>query len=189
MLKCLTYEESARWLSSSCVKLSSDVPEAFPGVNKVEMRNVMVFLPQNANQLGYFSVRIVEWLPTESARFLWIWKWHHYPLVREILFETVRRGYGADKDLALCPGHMFEPNRDADFEVEYSSSEHAILSGLILLMMMFDWQGFVLAEGCDDQLIVGDESIFFCSNSLDKIAAAVDLASTYKLKYLLDRAV
>lgn len=187
MLESLTLEETSAWLRSSGTALSSDIPEDFPGVRKAEMRNLMVGLPSNPRQIAYFSMRIVEWLHTESVRLLWVWKWHQYPLVQKTLFETVRRGRGVEAALSLSPGHLFQPNRDADFEIEYSSEEHAILSGLLLLMMLFDWQGFVAAEGRQDQIIIGDESILFCSTDPTKLAEAVDLAKEYNAPYLFDR--
>jgi hypothetical protein len=62
-----------------------------------------------------------------------------------------------------------------------------VLAGLILLMMSFDWQGFLAAEGCSDQIIIGDESIFFCSNDRDRISAAVELTKKYELSPFFDR--
>jgi hypothetical protein len=186
--KCLTHEDTSAWLRSSNIVLSYDITEEFQGVVKTDTRNVLVSLPSNPRQIAYFAMRIIEWLPTERTRLLWVSKWHIYPLLQKIFFETARRGCGCNDSLSLSPGHLFQPNKDADFDIEYSSGEHAALSGLLLLMMSFDWQGFVAADRCADQIVVGDESVFFCSNDPDRISSAVGLADQYKLNYLFDRA-
>jgi hypothetical protein len=56
-------------------------------------------------------------------------------------------------------------------------------------MMSFDWQGFVAAEGCSDQIVVGDERIFFFSPDRGRISAVAELAEKYSLAVLFDRCV
>ncbi len=183
----MTYDEAEIWLRASNVQLSLDLGREFPQLAKTDLHNVMVPLPSTPTKVAYFALRVIEWLPVERTRLLWLTKWHQYPLLQRLFFETVRRSCGIADSISLSPGLLVGPNQDQTFEVEYSSPQHSILGGLLLLMLSYDWQGFIVAQDCSDQIIIGDENIYFCSNDRDRISAAVELAKQYQLLPLLDR--
>jgi hypothetical protein len=119
MLKPMTHDDAETWLRASSVQLSLDVAHEFPRVAKADTRNVMVRVPSSSTKAAYFAMRIVEWLPTERTRLLWLTKWHQYPLIQKTFFETARRGCGIVDSVSLAPGSLLGPNEDRRFEIEY----------------------------------------------------------------------
>ena len=172
-MKCLTYDESQKWLASMGVRIDENRNLWF----SKEQEKIMSTMPKRALTLNFFSARLTDWLPVDFSRMLWLSSWETYPPDQFILFGKTRLGCGESRTPIEAPGHLFESSTE---------EEKAIMTGLIFLIMAFNWEGYIVAKNHNDYIYLGDEHIVFSSADGNKMAEASKLITDHKLEIIKD---
>jgi hypothetical protein len=170
-MKCLTFEESQNWFSSSGVRIDENRNLRF----RREHERIMTTMPKGASALSHLSTRLADWIAGDAGRILWLSNWETYPAERLIQFETMRLGCGEPRHIIDSPGHLFEQSTE---------QENAVLAGLIFLIMTFNWEGYIVPQNQDEFVYLGDEYIVFSSGTTAKFKEVTDIVSTFHLKLI-----
>ena len=186
-MKCLTYAESDAWFASFGVKIVENRSLSFPVRARKERRMFITDFQINATRLIYFSDQLVDWLPNGRERMLWLRSWETYPVNQTIFFERVRRGSNENRHIIEAPGHLFESSthdrEDYDNRTAYEHEENAIIAGLLILVVCFNWDAYLVAQGREDYVRIQDNGIMLCSPNDSKIEEASAIARKFNQKF------
>jgi hypothetical protein len=169
-MRCITDSEFTEWLSGFGVKLVAHDNLEFSYMSRKE-HVLLAYLPKNAAALNFFAGWLGRWLPNGRDRVLWLKHWMTYPPDREVLFEKFRLGCGDGRPIGKAPGHLFRsiPSSQFDQRTPSEIEEDAALLGTVLLVMLFDWKAFIVAEGHDEYIYLADECVAFSSPDRAKL--------------------
>jgi hypothetical protein len=184
-MRFLTPKESNDWLERSGFVVDRDHGDAV--VEPAQVQRLMVDLPNGSVQLSSFAERLIQWLPAEADRMLWLSYWNTYPAWPLAVFERVRRGCGESRHVIEAPGHVvdaFPGGNAASNESDESneSDDNAMLSGLVFLTLCFDWRGYLVAQMPAEYIVLGDAFVGFCAASDERLKEAESIAHTFELK-------
>jgi hypothetical protein len=186
-MKCLTYDESEAWFASFGVRITEHRSLSFPPQSARERRILISDIKCDAPRLIFFSDQLVEWLPIGRDRMLWLNNWETYPPSQTIFFEKVRRGCNENRHIIEAPGHLFEQSTHgkADYErrTVHEHEETATMAGLLLLLVCFNWDGYLLGERGEHYIMIRDNGIVICSSRDSKIKEACTLAKKFNQQY------
>ena len=137
----------------------------------------------------WFFSSIVDWLPNGCSRMLWLYKWLTYPPDQIVVFENLRRGCGESRHIIDAPGHLFESSKYRNYEskTDCDIQEDSVLAAMALLMVSFDWEGYIITDRSDAHILIGDEYLEFFSLDHDKIQQIEKIANSYDLKMQVAR--
>lgn len=138
-------------------------------------------LPKDSIRLSRLAERLIEWLPAEVDRMLWLSYWNTYPLWPLALFERVRRGGGEFRHVIETPGHLFEASQGRNAATD-ESDDNAMLSGLVFLTLCFDWRGYFVAQMAEQYIVLGDAFACFCAANDERLEEAESIAHSFELK-------
>jgi hypothetical protein len=172
-MKCFTYDESQKWLASMHVRIDENRNLWFSS----EQEKIMTTMPRGAAALNRLSAELAQWLSCHSSRMLWLSNWQTDPAHPLILFEKIRIGCGELRHIIEAPGHLFE---------ESNENESAILTGLMFLIMAFDWEAYVVTQNHGEFVYLGDEHIVYSSADGEKMKEVSSLNATFGLKKIED---
>ena len=138
----------------------------------------------HVERLPYFSEALNRWHKTRKHRLLWV---NHFsdsfPSVID-LFIASRVGLGETRSLSEAPGHYFEPfdygERDQTKIEPIQAREIGILIGLMSLLMVGGWDGWLVAEGCHDRIEFWEGNIFFHSSEASRLREAEALLDQFE---------
>jgi hypothetical protein len=124
-----------------------------------------------------------RWHPPNLARVLWVDGWDcDFPSTYE-LFMAARAGLGDTRSLLEAPGHYFDPHpydeRDQTEIPPAQARETGILIGLMLLIMINAWDGWLIAAGGVDRIEFWEGNIFFYSSQRSRLADAETLMNEF----------
>jgi hypothetical protein len=126
----------------------------------------------SVSRLAYFAEALNRWLPTSRARLLWV---DHWDSLYEF-FVAARRGLGEIRSLSEAPGHYFDPfpyhERDQLKIPPEQARQIGILIGLMSIVMVGGWDGWLVAEGSSDRIEFWEGNFFFHSNDSSRLADA-----------------
>jgi len=184
-MKCLTLVECQQRLAPSGVSISEHGYFIFPKRQGSAPYVIKTDLPIGASKLMWFFSALVDWLPNGCNRMLWLSKWLTYPPDQVVVFEKLRRGCGELRHIVEAPGHLFVSSTYENYEgkSDCDVEEDGILAAMLLLMVSFDWEGYLVADNSDDRILIGDEYLEFCSVDILRIQRIIKIAKSYKLKY------
>lgn len=136
-----------------------------------------------ANRLAHFAEAVNRWHSTNTHRLLWVDHWNSdFPSTYE-LFMAARAGLGETRSLADAPGHYFVPlpydERDQIKIPPEQAKQTGILIGLMSLMMINGWDGWLIANGNSDRIEFWEGNIFFYSNEKSRLADANSLMDQF----------
>ena len=184
-MQCLTATESREWLALSGAKLDENRNIVFSYSKGDREHRLAVDLPKTPVALSYFAARLADWLPDAEQRMLWLSNWDTYPPDHITFFDKLRRGYGEERPLIEAPGHLFSWDAatvyEPSSEMPPATRDHAAISGLVLLVMCYGWEGYLVARGHNDHIFLGDARIVFASARRQRIEDTANLANTFKL--------
>jgi hypothetical protein len=173
-------------------------PAGFSIMSNVDMRRIqLVLAPQIASRqdrvggrpgpdvdrLRYFAEALIRWHPPATPRLLFVsaWNWD-FPSVCD-LFVAARNGLGETRPLLEAPAHYFDPyaydERDQTEISREQARETGILAGLIALIMIDGWDGWLIA-GNADRIEFWEGNIFFYSHEAARLAAAEALMTEFE---------
>jgi len=115
---------------------------------------------------------------------LWLSNWENHRSI--IFFETVRHAYKEYRHIIEAPGHLFESSAwdrmDYESRTPDDEREDAILSGLFLLAICFNWNADLITPN-RDYITLYDNSIMFGSLDDSRIEEAYTLTRKWDLKF------
>jgi hypothetical protein len=137
----------------------------------------------DVGRLAQFAEALNRWLPPNVHRLLWVDHWANYFPSTYDLFIAARIGLGEKRSLSETPGHYFGPYPYEERDQTNISSEHAqqtgILVGLMSLIMIDGWDGWLVAHGSADRIEFWEGNIFFYSSEKSRLADAKSLMDEF----------
>ena len=187
-MRCLTAQDALDLLGR----------EAFSVVSNIQLaRNALVLAPaiagnqrrigrrppQNVRRLPYFAEAMNRWHLSDTARVLWVDHWSNdFPSIHEA-FCLIRAGLGESRSLSAVPGHYFGPHPYHERDQTVISAEQAratgVLIGLMSMIMMEGWDGWLLAQGSTDRIEFWEGNIFFYSSETSRLSLADSLLQDF----------
>ncbi|MDB6016088.1 MAG: hypothetical protein JWR19_577 [Pedosphaera sp.] len=172
-MKCFTYDESERWLASMGVRIDGNRNLLFPN----EQEKIMTNMPKGASALKRLSADLAHWFACDSSCMVWFSNWDTEPRHPLVLFEKMRMGCGEPRHIIDAPGHLFE---------ELTEEENALLTGVIFLIMVFNWEGYIVCQNRHEFIYLGDEHIVISSADSEKMREILGTVTSFKLKVITD---
>ncbi len=127
-----------------------------------------------------FAHRLSLWLPGDGFRLVWV---DHdeaglFPNISPLL-HAARRGAGEARSVIEAPGHLFDaaPWHACDEEdvPEAQRQDVQIMAGILGLMLLDGWDGWLIGEGTFDRVELWEGNVFFYSRSGTQMDAAREL--------------
>jgi hypothetical protein len=139
--------------------------------------------PPNVRHLPYFADAMNRWHSSDAARLLWVDHWSNdFPSTYET-FVSVRVGLDEARSLSDVPGHYFDSHPYHERNQTAISPEQSraigILIGLMSLIMIDGWDGWLIAEGSSDRIEFWEGNIFFYSSEKSRLAVANSLMDEF----------
>jgi hypothetical protein len=160
IMQVLSDSECASWLSTHGYE--------FQDVNRAEGLEGYICLPAShyrsvfkmpvsadARTQLFLSRRLAQWIQSSDVM-LWITSWAVYTPEEMDVFVDLRQGFGEQRRLVDAPGHLFHTG-DAE-ELRHTAS-------ILLLMMAFNWEGFVVSSDAQSILWMADEMLETSTNN------------------------
>lgn len=184
-MKCLAHAASEQWLASFGVSINENDNLEFPKRLGRALHTLRMGLPKDGTRWMWFFSSIVDWMPNDCSRMLWLYSWHTYPPYQDVVFEKLRRGCGEFRHIIDAPGHLFDSSAYEDYESKTDSDiqEDGVLAAMVLLMVLFDWEGYIVTNKSDDRILIGDEYLEFYSTDYNKIQQVIKIAKSYELNF------
>jgi hypothetical protein len=137
----------------------------------------------DANRLAHIAEAVNRWHSTNTHRLLWVDHWNSdFPSTYD-LFMAARFGLGETRSLTEAPGHYFDPlpygERDQTRIPPEQAKQTGILIGLMSLMMINRWDGWLITDGSSDRIEFWEGNIFFYSNVKSRLADANSLMDQF----------
>jgi hypothetical protein len=171
-MQCISDREFRHWLERFGARLN-DVHDI--QLSSAELRCVLLSAPPKSGpELTRFAAWLTKWLPRTATRALWLKHWHTYPAYQQVIFEKLRSAHSPTRPIGLAPAHLFSPSVHSSSIEESDREQDSELLALILLVLLFDWSAYLLAEGSDDYVYFADERVAFSSTDRGKLEALVE---------------
>lgn len=187
-MRCLTPKEAADLFGSAGFHISADR----------KWRRVALVLDSNlarrqarvgarptpdVTRLAHFSEALNRWLPPDRHRLLWIDNWNFdFPSIHEA-FIAVRAGSGEMRSLSEAPGQFFDAypwnERDQTAISSEQARETSLLVGLMSLVMIDGWDGWLVADGTTERIEFWEGNIFMHGNQPPRAAEAETLFAEF----------
>lgn len=172
-MKCLTRDESQKWLEPLKVTINSNWELMFPS----EQQKVMMTFPKEAPALNFFSARLGRWLTRGSDRLLWLSHWDTCPRYPMHFFEAIRSRGGEQRHIIEAPGHVF---------TALDRSETALMSGLMFLVLSFRWEAFIVSQNPAEFVYLGDQCVICSSPIPQKMKRVEAIMTTFGVRAIQD---
>jgi hypothetical protein len=178
-MRCLTPKEAEDLFGQVGFSVYSDVyrttlllkPEIASRQHRVGGRPA-----PDAHRLAYFGEALNRWHPPNVHRLLWVSHWNNDFPSTHALFVAARVGLGETRSLTEAPGHYFDPHpydeRDQTEITPEQARETGLLVGLMSLLMINGWDGWLIADGSADRIEFWEGNLFFYSREKPRLADA-----------------
>ncbi|MGE5145700.1 MAG: hypothetical protein ACM3N5_03075 [Candidatus Eiseniibacteriota bacterium] len=189
-MRRLTYDECGTWLASSGFTITSSRDLNITGIDRATHKGLFAHFPSELLQVTRLANALATWLPADRDRLLWLKYWHTYPAFPLQSFEQMI-GTADSRHLIDEPGFLFardesRPRDDVDPH-ETCMPEVALLSGLLLLVMCYDWEAYLVGEGRTDYVYISDEHVMFGSADAARIEFGAKVFCDFGLKARVPR--
>lgn len=172
-MKWLTYSESQAWLSSTQIRIDSN--------NSLTLTrrggDIMVALPNKPTPLLYLAAQLASWFEWDYETLIWFSNWADQTPEQLAIFNKMRLGCGEGRALEDSPGYVFNIN---------DIKEREITGGIIFLVLVFNWECYIVSQSKEDYIYIGDQYILFSTRNEKKKTATIELARRFKLRLIND---
>ncbi|MDE5441714.1 hypothetical protein GWG65_09690 [Bradyrhizobium sp. CSA207] len=187
-MRCLTSQEATDLLGREGFSVRSNTPMGRtalvldPTIASSQTR-VGGRPPPNVRHLPHFAEAMNRWHSSNGARLLWVDHWSNDFPSMHATFVSLRAGLGETRSLSDAPGHYFgsQPYHERDQSV--ISAEQArtigILIGLMSMIMIEGWDGWLVAQGSTDRIEFWEGNIFFYSSEALRLSSANTLLDDF----------
>jgi hypothetical protein len=186
-MRCITSDEAVALFGRAGFSVAPNLPlhrvtlqlksEIADGQNRLGGRPT-----PNITRLTYFAEAMNRWHPPKLHRLLWV---DHAAFLfpsAHALFMAARIGLGETRSLLEAPGH-FDPypydERDQTKISPQQAKETGILIGLMSLIMIESWDGWLIADGSSDRIEFWEGNIFFYSDKRSRLTDASSLMKDF----------
>jgi hypothetical protein len=139
--------------------------------------------PQRPPDLPHFADGLNRWHPPNVRRLLWVDSAEVTVPSCHPLFMAARAGMGDGRSLFEAPGQCFEAFPYDEWDQMAVSPEQVhetgLLVGLVMLMMIGTWDGWLVAAGSADAVEFWEGNLFFYSDSKSRLAEAEAVLSKF----------
>jgi hypothetical protein len=130
----------------------------------------------SVGRLAHFAEALNRWHPPNVHRLLWVSHCSNdFPSTHD-LFVAARTGLGETRSLSEAPGHYFDPypydERDQLKISPEQARETGLLAGLMSLLMINGWDGWLIADGSADRIEFWEGNLFFYSATKSRLVDA-----------------
>jgi len=170
------------------IVINTDFPEYRIGLKFIEnyyaKQNRIGFeYVENKLSLSYLAKKLISWLPSCKNRLLWIEHWNFDNFSLGELAFLARKGMGETRSFSEVPGHFF---RDMPFKEidaceldEVQKSNLSFLAGLISIMILESWDGWLIASDAQDRIEFWEGNVYFYSNNPEQISNSKSLIGEF----------
>lgn len=180
-MRCLTPKEVEELFGPAGFRVSSNralhrtALRLEPNTDAGQIRIGARFTP-HILLLVRFAEALNRWFPPNRHRLLWVdhaaWA---FPSTYDT-FLAARVGVGETRSLIEAPGHYFDPYpydiRDQTEISPEQARETGILIGFMLLIMINEWDGWLIADDSSDRIEFWEGNLFIHSHQRSRIAEA-----------------
>jgi hypothetical protein len=168
-MECLTEKELEGLLENRGVRVGEY------GLDYSESdKHLIVSLPEKVTSLNVFSRYIADWLLDGKEGIIYLFNWGQMDISHPIaIFEKLRNAYGESRDLREAPVHLFDITNER---------EKAVMTGMMFLVMVNDWDGYFLTRFGNKYIHTSDEFLLFSSDSDAKIDDAYEMTDGFNLR-------
>jgi hypothetical protein len=143
--------------------------------------------PSSINSVA-FAQALNTWFGLNTSRLLWVSHWSSdFPSLGNIFLLT-RQALGENRSLSEVPGHLFPPLRYGDEDISAlpanESQEISLLSSMVALVILSDWDGWLVSQGSTNRIEFLEGNILFHSNDSKMLRKAEEIMDTYRCKRL-----
>jgi hypothetical protein len=135
--------------------------------------------PDDLRGLQVFLEGVNRWLPSKTARVLWIDHFESSVLGDDAFLLAMRRGFGEQRTLAEAPGHYVDPQPWHEQDQLLVKPDHAgalsLLVGIAAVLLITGSDGWLVAPGVTDRIEFWEGNIFFHSAGSRRIDEATKL--------------
>jgi hypothetical protein len=140
-----------------------------------DQSRIMLTIPKTAPALNWFAADLGDWLLSDFDRLFWLSNWDTQPPYPALFFEEIRKGHGEMRHIIDAPGHIISV-----------SDESALMKGLMFLTMAFRWQGYLVCQGGDDYVYLGDQCVVCSSQKATKMQDVASIVEKFGLRIISD---
>jgi hypothetical protein len=139
--------------------------------------------PPDVCHLSRFAEALNRWHLSDAPRLLWVDSWNNDFPSAYATFMAARAGLGEARSLFDAPGHYFDSYPYHERDQTEISPEHAqqtgIMVGLMSLVVMSGWDGWLLVEGSNDRIEFWEGNVFFYSTERQHLTNAESLMNEF----------
>jgi hypothetical protein len=175
-MRCITPEEVAELFGQDGLSISGNPAFQRFGLTVRDdiwsrLRRLEARPAPEAGRLMSFAASLNRWLPTKRQRLLWFSHWGA-PWPDQDPYAVIaatRIGLGESRPLPEAPGHLFEAhdydNQDQAEMPEAQWRDVSLLASFMALVMISDWDAWLIAQGCTDLVEFWEGNLFLYSDS------------------------
>ncbi len=144
--------------------------------------------PSDPGRLPYFVRTLNRWLPTHRARMLWIDHWEGllFEGHENAIVDAAWRGLGEARSLEEAPGLYLDSQDWDEQDQTLIPAPHAkargLLSGMIIIMMATESDGWLISEGSTDRIEFWEGHFFFHSADQEKLRQAREIIDEFRCR-------
>ncbi|HEY0105572.1 MAG TPA: hypothetical protein VGB91_05760 [Rhizomicrobium sp.] len=178
-MKCLGPNEVADQLLPKGFSINTNRHVVSAWMNDLKYK-VAAKYPVGQPATSYFANRLVSWIQTSQIRMLWLTNWETRPPNCVAFFDLIRSAHHENRFLSDAPGHVFDAADTAVGEDGLDDGlETVTIAGMILLLICYNWEGYLLGLDTHDVIYVGDSTVEFFSLNSEKIADASQIVKLF----------
>lgn len=152
-MQVLSDSECASWLSTHGYTFRggnrSKGEEGYVRLPASHYRSVFKMpVSTDARTQLFLSHHLAEWIQSSLDTLLWVTSWASYTSEEMEMFLEFRQGFGEQRQLIDAPGHLFQSG-------DMDNINH--ITSILLFMMAFNWEGFVLSSDAQTIIWMADE--------------------------------
>lgn len=176
-MRYLNYAKCETWLSQSDMRISSSRDLLLPEELSREQKSYFAPFPRNGFDLTHISGALANWIEPSEERMLWLKNWETTPPFEMEFFEFAR---GSNVHLIDAPGHLFGNdveigNRDG------CGRDTAVIGGLLLLVMCYDWEAYLVGRGRTEYVYVSDGHVWISSSEAENLERGLTIFRSFEL--------
>ena len=100
------------------------------------------------------------------------------------MIATARVGLGEQRPLLEAPGHLFDPHDYENLDqLEISEAQWrdvALIASFMSLVMMAEWDGWLIAQGCHDLIEFWEGNVLLYSSDMSRLREGEEILTTFE---------
>ena len=189
-MRCIKPDEVADLFGRDGISINSNPSLARFGLSVRQdiwsrLKRVEARPAPDAGRLMSFAASLNRWLPAKRERLLWFSDWGAPTPDQDAhaLVSAARTGLGEPRSLLEAPGHLFEAHDyDNQDQLEMPADQRrdvGLLASLTSLMMLSEWDGWLIARACTDLVEFWEGNVLLYSADPMRLREAETLLASF----------